>query len=295
MGSAPGAPDLAGLLEGSPAPDQLARQAVAHRASQLLVAGRGDARFEAAGWLAGWQRTDCPAVADPLMILAGGSHEGDDRRSRAIVDAVRAGAAAPVLVAAGLDLPVRLADDPGGDPLSAGLSQSASIEADLLVLAGIAPGSEIVAAALVAVLGGAAVDLPGAAEEDFRRLEELVERAVRDDPVATLHRIGGSDIGLLAGLVAGARLRSVPVVLDGPAALAAACVIDAVVPGRADHCLVAGTPPGFEGVATRLGLVDLGLPSWGVDGLAGALAAAALRLGAAAVVDGVTVEEWGLR
>ncbi|NIR39952.1 MAG: hypothetical protein GWO22_29610, partial [Actinobacteria bacterium] len=54
------------------------------------------------------------------------------------------------------------------------------------------------AAALVAVLGGAAVDLPGAAEEDFRRLEGLVDRAVRDDPVATLHRIGGTDIGLLA-------------------------------------------------------------------------------------------------
>lgn len=290
----PGPSDLVAVLDGSPAADALARQAVAHRTAQLLGAGRSDARFEGAAWLAGWQRTDCPTIERPLLLLAGGSYEEDERRSKAIVDAVRAGAAAPVLAATAADLPVRLLDGPGPDAVGSGLAQAKDVDADLLVVTGLAPGSELPAAAVVAVLGGASIDLPGAGEEDFRRLEMLVERGTRDDSIATLERIGGSDMGLLVGIVAGARARSLPVVLDGPSALAAACVVDALVPGAADHCLLAGTPPGFDGVGSRLGLVDLGLPAWGIDGLAGTLAVAALRLGVLAVVDGVTVEEWGL-
>jgi nicotinate-nucleotide--dimethylbenzimidazole phosphoribosyltransferase len=287
--------DLSALLRGSPAPDPLARQAVAHRTSQLLVAGRDEARFEGASWLAAWQGTDCPDIDRPVLLLVGGSHEEDERRSRAITDAVRAGGAAPVLVAAGVDLPVRFVDVPGSDAVGSGIEHASSIDADLIVLTGLAPGAEIPAAAVAAVLGGASVDLPGAGEEDFRLLEELVERGVQGDPIATLERIGGPDVAFLVGLLAGARARALPVVLDGAAALAAACVVDAIVEGSADHCLLSGTPPGFEGIAPRLGVVDLGLPTWGIDGLAGVLGVMAIRLGSMAVVDGVTVEEWGLR
>lgn len=259
----------------------------------MLGAGRDEARFEGASWLAAWQGTDCPDVDRPVLLLVGGSHEQDERRSRAIADAVRAGGAAPVLVAAGVDLPVRFVDASAPDAVGSGIDQASSIDADLLVLTGL--GAEIPAAAVAAVLGGAAVDLPGAGEEEFRLLEELVERGVRGDPIETLERIGGPDLGFLVGLLAGARGRGLPVVLDGAAALAAACVVDSIVQGSADHCLLAGTPPGFEGMASRLDVVDLGLPAWGIDGLAGALAVIALRLGVIAVVDGVTVEEWGLR
>jgi nicotinate-nucleotide--dimethylbenzimidazole phosphoribosyltransferase len=85
-----------------------------------------------------------------------------------------------------------------------------------------------------------------------------------DEPIEVLRRLGGHEIAAMAGAVAAARLRRVPVLLDGFTATAAAAVLHALEPGAVAHCLAAhrSAEPGHARLLDRLGLVpllDLGL------------------------------------
>lgn len=84
------------------------------------------------------------------------------------------------------------------------------------------------------------------------------------DPVEVLRRLGGHEIAAMAGAIAAARLRRVPVLLDGFTATAAAAVLHALWPGSIAHCLAGhrSAEPGHARLLHRLGLVpllDLGL------------------------------------
>jgi nicotinate-nucleotide--dimethylbenzimidazole phosphoribosyltransferase len=142
---------------------------------------------------------------------------------------------------------------------------------------------------------GTAVD-----EEGRRRKVEVVEAAVqrigRVAPLEVLRQVGGSEMVVIAGACLEARLRSIPVLLDGLVVAAAVAPLEVEVPGALDHCLAAHvSEEAHQRLLDRLDkrpLLDLGL-RWGEA--SGALAAVPLvRLAAHAVVDVATVDEWGL-
>jgi nicotinate-nucleotide--dimethylbenzimidazole phosphoribosyltransferase len=57
------------------------------------------------------------------------------------------------------------------------------------------------------------------------------------DPIEVLRCLGGREIAAIAGAILAARLRRVPVVLDGYVVTAAAAVLHATNPAAIDHCL----------------------------------------------------------
>lgn len=307
-------------------------QALVQRANRALrPPGALDRLDQVAVWLAGWQRTDTPTVERPVALVAAGDHAvvrrgvsawpGD--ATRAIVDAARAGVATSTVIAQAVGAVLRLVDAGVGQPsgditvepalseerfvelFGDGRDQVAGLETDLLVLGDVGVGSTAAAAAVAASLFGPPIDDWVSAgtvedEEGRRRKIEAVEAAVdrigRVTPLEALRQVGGSEMAVLAGACLEARLRSIPVLLDGMVVAAAVAPLAVAVPGALDHCLAAHVcEPAHRRLLGRLDkrpLLDLGL-RWGEG--SGALAAVPLvRLAAQAVVDVATVDEWGL-
>ncbi len=84
------------------------------------------------------------------------------------------------------------------------------------------------------------------------------------DPFETLRRVGGRETAAIAGAVLAARLRHVPVALDGFICCAALAPLAAARPEIVDHCLAAhrSAEPGHVRLLSRLGLeplLDLGM------------------------------------
>ena len=59
----------------------------------------------------------------------------------------------------------------------------------------------------------------------------------RTDALAALAAVGGRELAAMAGAIAAARHRRIPVLLDGFIATAAAAVLDRTVAGALDHCV----------------------------------------------------------
>lgn len=179
-------------------------------------------------------------------------------------------------------------------------------EADLLVVGemGIA-NSTAAAAVTAAVLGGDADDwvgpgtgVTGAALDRKRRVvEDALERVGRVSPLEALRRLGGYELAAMAGAVLAARHCTLPVVLDGFIATAAAVPLAVAQPGSLDHCIVGhcSAEPGHRRMLEVLQLdpilqLDMRLG----EGSGALLAVPIIQMAAAAVVDVATFEEWGL-
>jgi nicotinate-nucleotide--dimethylbenzimidazole phosphoribosyltransferase len=101
--------------------------------------------------------------------------------------------------------------------------------------------------------------------EGLARKAAAIARAIalhRDhlrDPLQVLRRLGGREIAAIAGAILAARLRRIPVLLDGFVVTAAAAVLHAIDPRALDHCRAAhrSAEPAHDRVLTRLGLVPL--------------------------------------
>ncbi|HIJ61391.1 MAG TPA: nicotinate-nucleotide--dimethylbenzimidazole phosphoribosyltransferase [Rhodospirillaceae bacterium] len=142
---------------------------------------------------------------------------------------------------------------------------------DLLVLGEMGIGNTTPAAALShALFGGQAADWTGRGTGvDDLHLDlkvKAVAKAVAAngglDPVALLAALGGRELAAIAGAVLAARLRRIPVMLDGYVCTAAAAILEAAQPGALDHCLVghASVEPGHRRLLERLNkrpLLDL--------------------------------------
>jgi nicotinate-nucleotide--dimethylbenzimidazole phosphoribosyltransferase len=116
-------------------------------------------------------------------------------------------------------------------------------------------------------------------------------------PMEVLRQAGGAELAALAGAALEARLRRLPLVLDGFVVAAAVAPLKLLCPGALANA-VAGhrsAEPGHTALLERLGLVpllDLGMR---LGEASGALAAVPLlRLAAAAVTEVATFAEWGL-
>lgn len=264
--------DIRALILGLPAPPRPVAAAGAGRLDPL------------AGWIATWRGQ--AEVNRPILALYAAAHQGaaDGVDARATLEAIAAGEAQAARAAqhlgAGLDVFDLAVERPVADiAAAASLSErdcaatmafgmeALAKQPDLLLLAGFGPGSDEAAETLaLALLGEAAV--PAASERIGAALARAVGEAA-GDPLQLLRQLGGREVAALAGAILAARSQSVPALLDGPAALAAAAVLAAVEPAAIAHCRAAGPGP----IAAALGLASVESNALALDPGAGALAA----------------------
>jgi nicotinate-nucleotide--dimethylbenzimidazole phosphoribosyltransferase len=151
--------------------------------------------------------------------------------------------------------------------------QEAEQGLDLLCLGEMGIGNTTAAAALVHALYGGQPSTwagpgTGVAGERLATKRAVVQAAVKrhggeaEDALDLLRRVGGRELAAVAGAVIGARLRRIPVLLDGFVCTAAAAPLVAIRSDALDHCRIAhvSAEPGHQLLLRRLGhrpLLDL--------------------------------------
>lgn len=324
---------IAQLLADLPEPDDKASAAVGERAAEILRPGGAFARLDdVAAWLAAWQGSERPKVTSPALLVFLGDHgvtvEGVSAYpaevTQSMLDALRAGVATANVLADDVGASLTVVDVGVGRPtgniavepaldherfvtcFEQGQGAVRALDADLLVVGEMGIGNTTCAAAVACCLfGSMAEDWTGRGtgidEITLRRKVAVVqkarERAGDCDPIEALRQLGGAEMAALAGAVLEARLKRLPVVLDGFVVTAAVAALEVARPGALDHCIAGhlSPEPGHQLLLEKLGkepLIDLGLR---LGEGTGALAAVPLiRMAARAVVDVATFEEWGL-
>lgn len=324
---------IAQLLADLPEPDDKASAAVGERAAEILRPGGAFARLDdVAAWLAAWQGSERPKVTSPALLVFLGDHgvtvEGVSAYpaevTQSMLDALRAGVATANVLADDVGASLTVVDVGVGRPtgniavepaldherfvtcFEQGQGAVRALDADLLVVGEMGIGNTTCAAAVACCLfGSMAEDWTGRGtgidEITLRRkvvvVQKARERAGDCDPIEALRQLGGAEMAALAGAVLEARLKRLPVVLDGFVVTAAVAALEVARPGALDHCIAGhlSPEPGHQLLLEKLGkepLIDLGLR---LGEGTGALAAVPLiRMAARAVVDVATFEEWGL-
>ena len=326
--------EIRSLIEAMPPPDEAAVAAVRARAAHVLRPAGALARLdEVAVWLAGWQRTSRPLVEAPGAVVFVADHgvaaEGVSAYpaevTEAMLRALRAGVATASAMARSLGATLQVVDVGVGRPtgnlarepalsrtrfgecFQAGRRAVAGLETDLLVLGEMGIANTTAASAVCAALFGGPADEwvglgTGIDDSTFARKVAVVEAARRrieeaSQPLEVLRQVGGAELVAVAGAALEARLRSIPVVLDGFVVTAAVAALEVARPGALEHCLAGhcSGEPGHRLLLEKLGkapLLDLGLR---LGEGSGALAAVPLvKLAATCVTDVATFEEWGL-
>ncbi len=255
----PAAPDLsfaqiAPVLRELPAANQGAASAAATLAAQAKT-DPADAGL--AAWLASWQGRHPIRLGRPRIALfaavdgaAPGGAAAETETVRGTIDALYGATSPAYALAEAADCDLRVYELAIEQPLPDFRMEPALSEAeaaglmaygmmaveegvDLLSLGSASPGSAVAAAAIGQALFG------GKPKDWHPLLPAGRLPAMPDDPKADalplLARIGGRDIAAMAGALLAARMARVPVLLDGPAALAAAAILNAARPGAADH------------------------------------------------------------
>lgn len=292
-------PDVAAFhaaLASLPEPNGGAIGAARARQGQLTKPPGSLGRLEdIACFLAGWQGRDRPVIERGRVVVFAGNHGvaalgvsafpadvtaqmvANFRAGGAAINALAAAAGLELAVVA-LDLDLPTADfttAPAMDEAEclAGLNAGADAVADdtdLLVLGEMGIANSTAAAALAArSFGGTAIDWVGPGtgidSHGIARKVEVVDTALRfhaalpHDPFETLRRVGGRETAAMAGAVLAARLKRVPVMLDGFICCASVAPLAAAVPGIVDHCLAGhqSAEPGHARLLGRLGLEPL--------------------------------------
>ncbi|MEY2569515.1 MAG: nicotinate-nucleotide--dimethylbenzimidazole phosphoribosyltransferase [Actinomycetota bacterium] len=315
-------------------PDHEARAAVAARAAEVLrPAGALRRLDEVAAWLAGWQRTDHPAVQRPAAVVFVGDHGVADEGVSAYPAAVTAemlralheGAATAAVLCRQVGAQLQVVDVGVGHPTGnitvepamddagfaaawqAGVDAVVALDADLLVLGEMGIANTTPAAAVAAALfGGPASDWVGRGtgvdDAGLAHKVEVVARAVARvatglAPLEILRELGGFELVAMAGAAQAARERSLPLLLDGYVVTAALAPLAVECTGALDHCLAAhrSSEAGHGRLLARLGLEPLlDLDLRLGEGSGALLALTIVRMAAAAVTEVATFAEWGL-
>ena len=261
-------------LSRAPAAEADARAAAQDRNMQLTKPPGALGRLEdLAIWYAGWRGTARPVVAAPQIVVFAANHgvtaQGvsafpADVTAQMVANFEAGGAAINQLArAAGARLDVRALslDRPTMDftngpamseadcvaALAAGW-EAVDEGADLLAAGEMGIGNTTSAAALAhAILGGQAADWTGRGtgvdDAGLARKTEAVKdgvaanAALLSDPLDALRAVGGREIAAMAGAIAGARARRIPVILDGFICCSAALVLARAWPGALDHAV----------------------------------------------------------
>lgn len=278
-------------------PDQAAIDAVEDRAAQILRPAGALARLDdVASWMAGWQRTSTPAVTRPAALIFAADHGvaaasavsayptdvtaamlaayGAGRSTISAFAAIAGATVGAVDVGVGRptgDIRVEsaLSAERFAECVEAGRSAVDALDTDLLVLGEMGIGNTTAAAAVTAALLGGEPESwvgrgTGIDADGLGRKQDAVTAAVRriadlTDPLEVLREVGGAELAALAGAVAAARSRSLPVLLDGYVVTASALPLGLVSPGALDHCRVGhcSAEPGHRRLLDHLGMSPL--------------------------------------
>ena len=317
-----------------PAADAGARRAAGERQAQLTKPPGSLGRLEdIALFLAGWQGRPIPRADRGRAIVFAGDHGIVARGVSAFPAAVtgqmvenfRAGGAAINALAAAAGLELQIEPLNVGCPTRDFTADAAMTEAeclaainrgagavaddpDFVVLGEMGIGNSTTAAALCAAsLGGAAADWVGPgtgvdAQGIVRKVAVVEAGLARHDGALgnafeVLRCLGGQEIAAIAGAVVTARLRRVPVILDGFICCSAVAPLAMIAPGIVDHCLAGhvSAEPGHARLLGRLGLVPL--LSLGMrlgEGSGAALAAGVIRAAVATHAGMATFADAGV-
>src|ERR671919_102731 len=295
------------MLDDLSAPDEEAAGAVLARAARTLrPAGALRKLDEVAGWLAEWQRTTRPAASNAVAAVFVADHGVSVEAVSAyppavtasMLAALRAGVATASVLARGVGVRLIVEDIGVGRP-TGNLRREPALD-ETRFERSVGSGSELVRAERsdLLVLGEMGI---GNDDDAFDRKVSVVvgaaERVEGQPPLEILRQVGGAEFAAVAGAIAEARRRRIPVVLDGFVVTAAAAALEVAQPGALRHCLAGhcSGEPGHRLLLEKLGLeplLDLGLRLGEARGAL--LAVPLIRLAAAAVTEVSTFEEWGL-
>jgi len=299
--SSPFRKDLHRLLALMPGPNQEAVDAVICRDAQLTKPPGSLGRLEEiAAWLAAWQRDTAPAIQSPLVCVFAANHGVAQQGVSAFpADVTRQmaanfhnGGAAINQICKSFDLRLKVVelslDHPTQDfTIASAMSSEECLAAftagrealdhgtDLLCLGEMGIGNTTSAAAIYAALYGNDAGFwtgrgTGLDDAGLLRKQKIIEmgltlhRVYLSDPLEVLCRLGGREIAAIAGAILEARLRRIPVVLDGYIVTAAAAILHALDPLALDHCIAGHVSPegAHREVLIRLGkrpLLDFGM------------------------------------
>jgi len=325
--------DIRNLVNAIEGPDREAIASTRARDAGLTKPPGALGRLEQmAEWVAGWQYRYPPRIDRPVVAVFAGNHGVVAQGVAAYPQAVTAqmvanfqsGGAAVNQICKTFDLGLKVfelaLDHPTRD-----ITQDAALEeadcaatmaygmeaiegADLLCIGEMGIGNTTIAAAIAhALFGGKAGDWvgPGTGVDSagLARKADAVSRAVAlhrshiGDPLEVLRRVGGREIAAMTGAILAARLRHVPVLIDGYVATAAAAILFAMRDDALDHCMAAhvSAEPAHRALLEKLKLrpiLDLGMRLG--EGSGAALAAGLVKAAVNLHNDMATFESAGV-
>lgn len=291
--------DIESLIAALPAADQAAAALWAARDPQLTKPPGALGRLEELSlWLASWQGRHPPRLETPRARVFAGNHgvaalgvsafpaevtvqmvKNFEHGGAAINQLCRTFGTELAVVSLDLDRPT--ADFTKGPAMDEtefvaafriGMD-SVPDDTDLLALGEMGIGNTTPAAAIACALYGGDADGwtgrgTGVDNAGLIRKTEVVAAGAAlhkgKAPLEILRSLGGRELAAMAGAVLAARLRRVPVLLDGYVCTAAAAPLEAACPGALDHCVVAhvSAEPGHQRLLSALGkepLLSLGM------------------------------------
>jgi nicotinate-nucleotide--dimethylbenzimidazole phosphoribosyltransferase len=316
-----------------PQPDQAAAEAVRTRAANVLRPTGALRRLdEIAEWVAGWQRDEAPRIARPAVLIFAADHgvaaaapvsAYPSSVTAAMMRAFREGRSTINVFAGLTGAEVRAVDVGVGRPtgdirvepaltperfdetVATAVAAVGDLDTDLLVLGEMGIGNTTAAAAVTAALAGGDVDVwvgrgTGVDDEGLACKRAATEQAVRriagvSDPLEIMREVGGAELAAVAAATVAARLRSIPVVLDGYVVTAAVAPLGELDRSALDHCIAGhcSAEPGHRRLLERLGkrpLLDLDMRLGEGSGAMAAVPLIALACAGVAAVP--TFAEW---
>jgi len=320
------------VLASAAEPDRVSAQKVRARIDDILRPQGAMSRFdEVAEWLALWQRTDSPSAERPAAVIFAADHgvvtEGVSaypqevtaamlaafEEKKASVSALaRVAGATVTAVDVGVGNPTgNLRIEPALTPerlaesFRAGRQAVAALDTDLLIVGEMGIGNTTAASAVsAALLNQEAIDLvgrgTGIADEALSLKQMVVADALtriedETDPVEILRQVGGAELAAIAGALLEARVRSIPVLLDGFIATSPALVLHSIDPELVANCWAGhqSAEPGHQLVLKHLGLEPLLILDMRLGEASGAMAAVPLvRMACALTTEVPTFAEW---
>jgi nicotinate-nucleotide--dimethylbenzimidazole phosphoribosyltransferase len=326
--------DVRRLCQRLPAFSAAAAEAAARRQAELTKPAGALGRLEEiAVWLAGWQGRTIPRADHIRIAVFAGNHGVAARGVSAYPAAVTAemvrnyarGGAAISQLATLLDAELRVVplalDAPTADFTQApALSEAACVaairegmaavegELDLICLGEMGIANTTSGAALAAALlggGGEAWAGRGSGVDDagLARKRTAIDAGLArheealGDPLEAMRRLGGRELAAIMGAVLAARLRRLPVLLDGFTCTAACLPLARLEAGALDHCRIGhcSAEAGHRRLIEALGmapLADLGMRLGEASGAA--LAALIVRAAVACHAGMATFAEAGV-
>lgn len=260
------------LLQAAPQADAAAHAGAEARNGQLTKPPGALGRLEdLALWYASWRGTDRPSLAAPQVIVFAGNHgvaaqgvsafpsevtvqmvANFEQGGAAINQLAQAFGARMDVVALALETPTAdftqapaMSEEECVAALKAGWN-AVDPQSDLLVTGEMGIGNTTSAAAVTAALfggdGAAWVGRgTGVTDEGLALKARVVDAGLArhdtTDPLEALRCLGGRELAGMAGAIASARAKGIPVILDGFICTAAAAALEKAVPGALDHAV----------------------------------------------------------